>query len=307
MNYFEIFRHNTSFAVFCKYAYARKGDEFGGRSIFMLNSKIDPAAIHATAVVAPSAIIGADTVIGPYSVIGERVRIGCGNRIGSHVVIEGHTVIGDGNTIYQFASIGAAPQDLKFHGEDTVLLIGDRNIIREYVTLQPGTEGGGGQTVIGNGNLFMACSHVAHDCLLGDDIRMGNSTGLAGHIEIGDGAILSALAGVHQFVRIGRQAFVSGGAIVTQDVPPYCLAQGDRAHLVGLNLTGLQRGGMSEEEIAGLKRTYRILFHGGGLLEQRLATAAAQTSEYPSANELARFVASSERGIVSARKMHKAA
>ncbi len=273
----------------------------------MLDSKVDPAAIHSTAVIAPTAVIGADTVIGPYSVIGEGVRIGSGNRIGSHVVIEGHTVIGDGNTIYQFASIGAAPQDLKYQGEDTLLLIGDRNIIREYVTLQPGTAGGRGQTVIGNGNLFMACSHVAHDCLLGDEIRMGNSTGLAGHIDVGDGAILSALVGIHQFVRIGRQAFVSGGAIVTQDVPPYCLAQGDRAHLVGLNLVGLQRGGMSEEEIAGLKRTYRILFHGDGLLEQKLAAAAAQASEFQSVNEFARFVANSERGIVSARKAHKAA
>ena len=268
----------------------------------MLYSKVEPAAIHATAVVAPTAIIGADTVIGPYSVIGEGVRIGSGNRIGSHVVIEGHTIIGDGNTIYQFASIGAAPQDLKYHGEDTVLSIGDRNIIREYVTLQPGTAGGRGQTVIGNGNLFMACSHVAHDCLVGDGIRLGNSTALAGHIDVGDEAILSALAGVHQFVRIGKRAFVAGGAIVTQDVPPFCLVQGDRAHLVGLNLIGLQRGGMSEEEIASLKRTYRILFLGDGLLEQRLATAAAQSSDFQSVSELAGFVASSERGIVSTRK-----
>ena len=268
----------------------------------MLYSKVEPAAIHATAVVAPTAIIGADTVIGPYSVIGEGVRIGSGNRIGSHVVIEGHTIIGDGNTIYQFASIGAAPQDLKYQGEDTILSIGDRNIIREYVTLQPGTAGGRGQTVIGNGNLFMACSHVAHDCLIGNEIRMGNSTGLGGHIEVGDGAILSALVGVHQFVRIGKQAFVAGGAIVTQDVPPFCLVQGDRAHLVGLNLIGLQRGGMSEEEIASLKRTYRILFLGDGLLEQRLATAAAQSPDFQSVSELAGFVANSERGIVSTRK-----
>ncbi len=273
----------------------------------MLDSKVDPAAIHSTAVIAPTAVIGAGTVIGPYSVIGEGVRIGSGNRIGSHVVIEGHTVIGDGNTIYQFASIGAAPQDLKYHGEDTILTIGDRNIVREYVTLQPGTEGGRGKTVIGNGNLFMACSHVAHDCVLGDDIRMGNSTGLAGHIDVGDGAILSALVGVHQFVRIGRQAFVSGGAIVTQDVPPYCLAQGDRAHLVGLNLVGLQRGGMSEEEIASLKRTLRILFHGDGLLEDRLATAAGQPAAFQSAKELAGFVADSKRGTVSFRRPLKAA
>ena len=273
----------------------------------MLYSKVEPAAIHSTAVVSPSAIIGAGTVIGPYSVIGEKVEIGADNRIGPHVVIDGHTIIGDGNTIYQFASIGAAPQDLKYHGEDTVLRIGDRNIIREYVTLQPGTAGGGGQTVIGNGNLFMASSHVAHDCLVGDGIHLGNSTALAGHVTVSDGAILSALAAVHQFVRVGSQAFVAGGAIVTQDVPPFCLVQGDRAHLVGLNLIGLQRGGMSEEEIASLKRTFRILFLGDGLLEQRIAMATEQGSEFQSVKELAQFVASSERGIVSTRKGRKAA
>jgi UDP-N-acetylglucosamine acyltransferase len=273
----------------------------------MLYSKGEPAAIHATAIVAPSAIIGAGTVIGPYSVIGEKVEIGADNRIGPHVVIEGHTVIGDGNAIYQFASIGAAPQDLKYHGEDTLLRIGDRNIIREYVTLQPGTEGGGGETVIGNGNLFMASSHVAHDCVVGDNIHLGNSTALAGHVKVSDGAILSALAAVHQFVRIGAQAFVAGGAIVTQDVPPFCLVQGDRAHLVGLNLVGLQRGGMSEEEIASLKRTYRILFLRDGLLEQRIASATEQGSEFQSVKELAQFVVNSERGIVSTRKGHKTA
>jgi UDP-N-acetylglucosamine acyltransferase len=273
----------------------------------MLYSKVEPAAIHATAVVAPSAIIGAGTVIGPYSVIGEKVEIGAGNRIGPHVVIEGRTIIGDGNAIFQFASIGAAPQDLKYQGEDTLLKIGDRNIIREYVTLQPGTAGGGGETVIGNGNLFMASSHVAHDCVVGNDIHLGNSTAIAGHVTVSDGAILSALAAVHQFVRIGGQSFVAGGAIVTQDVPPFCLVQGDRAHLVGLNLVGLQRGGMSEEEIASLKRAYRTLFLGEGLLEQRIASAAAQGADFPSAKELAQFVANSERGIVSIRKGRKGA
>jgi UDP-N-acetylglucosamine acyltransferase len=274
----------------------------------MLCSQIaDTAAIHPTAIVAPGAIIGDGTSIGPYSVIGEKVRIGSGNRIAPHVVIDGHTIIGDSNNIYQFASIGAAPQDLKYEGEDTILSIGNGNIIREYATMNPGTVGGGGKTVIGDGNLFMASSHVAHDCQIGNGIRLGNCAGLGGHVEIDDGAILSPLCGIHQFVRIGRQAFVSGGAIVTQDIPPFCMVQGDRAHLVGLNLIGLQRSGMSEDEIACLKRGYRILFHGEGVLEERLAKAAGQSSEYRSVKDLADFVANSKRGTVSARRPLKAA
>ena len=259
----------------------------------------NPAAIHPTAVVAPGAIVGADTTIGPYSVIGEGVRIGCGNQIGSHVVIEGRTTIGDFNAIYQFASVGAAPQDLKYQGEDTVLTIGSGNIVREYVTIQPGTEAGGGRTAVGNGNFFMACSHVAHDCIVGHGVRLGNSATLAGHVEVGDGAIVSGLSGVHRFVRIGRMAFVSGGAMVSQDVPPFCLVHGDSAHLVSLNLTGLQRAGMPASEIASLKRVFRALFHGKGTLAERLGSIAAHGSEFPSAKELAQFVANSKRGAVS--------
>ena len=269
----------------------------------MLQARIGtPETIHPTAVVAPGAIVGSDTTVGPYSVIGEGVRIGCGNQIGSHVVIEGRTTIGDFNAVYQFASIGAAPQNLKYQGEDTVLTIGSGNIVREYVTIQPGTEAGGGRTAVGNGNLFMACSHVAHDCIVGNGVRLGNSAALAGHVEVGDGAILSGLSGVHQFVRIGRMAFVSGGAMVAQDVPPFCLVQGDRAHLVSLNLTGLQRAGMPANEIASLKRAFRALFHGKGTLAERLASIAAHASEFPSAKELAGFVASSKRGAVSVRR-----
>jgi UDP-N-acetylglucosamine acyltransferase len=269
----------------------------------MLYSTIEnPGAIHPTAVVAPGAIIGSDTSIGPYSVIGEGVRIGRGNQIGSHVVIEGRTTIGDFNTIYQFASVGANPQDLKYQGEDTVLTIGNGNIIREYVTIQPGTDGGEGRTVVGNGNLFMACSHAGHDCTIGNGVRLGNSAALAGHVEVGDGATLSGLSGVHQFVRIGRMAFLAAGAMVSQDVPPFCLVQGDRAHLVSLNLTGLQRSGMPADEIASLKRVFRALFRSKGTLAERLASIAGHAGEFPSAKELAGFVASSKRGAVSIRR-----
>jgi UDP-N-acetylglucosamine acyltransferase len=262
--------------------------------------------IHRTAIIAPDATIGNNTTIGPYSVIGAGVRIGNENRIGPHVVIEGRTIIGDSNQIYQFASVGAPPQDLKYEGEESLLMIGDRNIIREYATLQPGTAGGGGRTIVGSDNLFMACSHVAHDCVVANHVRLANAATLAGHIEVGEGAILSGLCAVHQFVRIGKQAFVSGGAMVTQDVPPFCTAQGDRAHLVGLNSVGLQRAGMTENEILNLRRAFKLLFHSDGILAQRISQVTERFSEFQCVRDLLDFVASSTRGIVSARRSIKA-
>jgi UDP-N-acetylglucosamine acyltransferase len=261
------------------------------------------AVIHHTAVIDPDAIIGDNTTIGPYAVIGAGVRIGRDNRIGPHAVIEGHTTIGDGNRIFQFAAIGAEPQDLKYAGEDTELVIGDRNIIREYATMHPGTAGGGGRTVVGSDNLFMVGAHVAHDCVIGDHARMANLASLAGHVEVGEGAILSAMCGVHQFVRIGRQAFVSGGAMVVQDVPPFCIVQGDRAHLVGLNQVGLQRGGMPEADILALKRAYRLLFHGDDGLAGRIATVTERFPDIQPVKDLLAFLAASTRGVVSARRL----
>jgi UDP-N-acetylglucosamine acyltransferase len=267
------------------------------------DSAIAPcAAIHPTAVISPDATIGEGTSIGAYSVIGAGVRIGQGNCIGPHVVIDGNTIIGRSNQIYQFASVGAAPQDLKYVGETSVLQIGNRNIIREYATLQPGTAAGGGQTVIGDDNLFMASAHVAHDCRIGDRVRLTNAATLAGHIEIGDGAILSGLCAIHQFVRIGRLAFVSGGAMVTQDVPPFCIVQGDRARLVALNQIGLQRAGVTAAEIMGLKRAFRLLFHGTAGRAERVATAAEQAPDCGLVTELLDFIANSARGVVSARR-----
>jgi UDP-N-acetylglucosamine acyltransferase len=254
-------------------------------------------------VISPDAIIGENTSIGPYSVIGSGVRIGRDNHIGSHVVIEGNTILGDGNQIYQFASVGAAPQDLKYRGEHSALRIGDRNIIREYATLQPGTEVGRGETTVGNDNLFMACSHVAHDCLVGNGVRLANAATLAGHIEVGDGAILSGLCAVHQFVRIGKLAFISGGAMVTQDVPPFCIAQGDRARLVALNNVGLQRAGIAAEEIMRLKRAFQIVFRGAELFATRIAMATEQIQGSDLVRELLDFVTSSSRGITSGRRV----
>lgn len=260
------------------------------------------ALIHPTAVISPEAMIGENTSIGPYTVIGAGVRIGRDNRIGSHVVIEGNTLIGESNQIYQFASIGAAPQDLKYRGEDSALRIGDRNIIREYATLQPGTAAGRNETVVGNDNLFMACSHVAHDCRIGNHVRLANAATLAGHIAVGDGAILSGLCAIHQFVRIGKLAFISGGAMVTQDVPPFCIAQGDRARLVALNSVGLQRAGIGADDIMRLKRAFKIVFRGAELLATRIAMAAAQSAGSDLVEELLAFVASSSRGITSGRR-----
>jgi len=258
--------------------------------------------IHPTAVVACEAEIGEGTIIGPYSVIGGAVRLGRRNRIGSHVVIDGNTTIGNDNQIYQFASIGAAPQDLKWQGEASTLAIGDRNIIREYATMQPGTDGGGGATIVGDDNLFMACSHVAHDCRIGNHVHLANAATLAGHIEVQDHANLAGLCAVHQFARIGAHAFVSGGAMVAQDVPPYCIVQGDRARLVGLNEIGLRRQGVAEDEILELRRAYRRLFHASDPLVLRLAALAESAGHRPTVAALVAFVGSTKRGIVAPRR-----
>ncbi|MDR3435025.1 acyl-ACP--UDP-N-acetylglucosamine O-acyltransferase [Telmatospirillum sp.] len=264
-------------------------------------------SIHPTAIVEPGAEIGDGTTVGPYSVIGPNVRLGRNNRIGSHVVIEGHTTIGDENQIYQFASVGAAPQDLKWQGEDTTLTVGDRNIIREYVTLQPGTEAGGGVTTIGDDNLFMAYSHVAHDCLIGSHVHLANAATLAGHIEVQDYANLSGLSAVHQFSRIGTHAFVSGGAMVAQDVPPYCIVQGDRARLVGLNEVGLRRHAVQEDEILVLRKAYRRLFLSNDPLAARLSAVAEIAPDLHSIAVLIAFVSGAKRGLVSTRRKETSA
>lgn len=253
--------------------------------------------IHPTALIAPGARLAANVSVGPYSVIGEHVVIGSGTTVAAHVVIEGWTEIGCDNRIFQFTSIGASPQDLKYQGEETFLKIGDRNSIREFVTLNRGTPGGGGVTMIGNGNLFMAYSHVAHDCHVGNQVILANGATLAGHVEVEDHAILGGLSAVHQFCRIGRHTMISGGAMVAQDIPPYTVAQGDRAKTVGLNLIGLKRRGFAEETVRGIKKAYRLIFRSGLRLEEALQKIAEDLEPSAELDHFINFIKDSQRGI----------
>ncbi len=253
--------------------------------------------IHSTAIVHPGASIGEGVEIGPYAIIGEHVVLGDRTTVGPHTVIEGWTEIGRENRIFQFASVGAVPQDLKFCGEQAWLRIGDRNTVREFVTLHRGTEGGGGETVIGNDNLFMAYSHVAHDCQVGNRVILANGSTLAGHVTVGDFAILGGLSAVHQFTRVGSHVMVSGGSMVAQDIPPYTIAQGDRAKTVGLNLIGLQRRGFSEATVRGIKRAYKLVYRSGLRLESALERIDAELEETPELKVFVDFIRGSERGI----------
>ena len=253
--------------------------------------------IHPTAIIQPGAKIAENVSIGPFSVIGENVSIGSGTTVAAHVVIEGWTEIGSDNQLYQFSSIGAPPQDLKYAGEQTSLKIGDRNRIREFVTLNRGTAEGGGVTSIGNDNLFMAYSHVAHDCIVNDHTILANSATLAGHVEIESSAILGGLSAVHQFCRIGCHTMISGGAMVAQDIPPYTVAQGDRAKTMGLNLIGMKRRGFSEETIRGIKKAYRIIFRSGMRLEEALALVVKELESTAELDHFVNFIKQSQRGI----------
>jgi UDP-N-acetylglucosamine acyltransferase len=255
------------------------------------------AKIHATAIVHPEAKLHDTVEVGPYAVIGAKVKIGAGTRVGPHAVIEGDTTIGQRNVVFQFASVGAVPQDLKYAGEPTRLEIGDENQIREFTTLHIGTAGGGGVTRIGNKNLFMAYSHVAHDCQVGSGCVLANSVAVAGHCEVGDHVILGGLSAVHQFTRIGQHAFIAGGSMVAMDVPPYCTAQGDRAELVGLNTVGLSRQGYSEEQLGRIKTAYKILFRSKLGLNEALAKLNAEYGNQPEIKLLLEFVQNSKRGI----------
>ncbi len=220
-----------------------------------------------------------------------------GTRVGPHVVIEGRTTLGARNHVFQFASLGAAPQDLKYAGEDTELVIGDENQIREFTTLHIGTAGGGGVTRIGNRNLFMANSHVAHDCVVGNGCILVNSSALGGHVAVEDHVICSGLTAVHQFTRIGKHAFIAGGAMVVMDVPPYCMAQGDRAELVGLNTVGLERHGFTEAQIGRIKEAYKILFRSKLQIGEALARLKAEFGGQPEIDHLIDFISQSKRGL----------
>lgn len=255
------------------------------------------AQVHPTAVVHPDAQLHETVEVGPFAVIGPKVKIGAGTRVGPHAVIEGRTTLGARNRVFQFSSLGAAPQDLKYAGEDTELVIGDENQIREFTTLHIGTAGGGGVTRIGNRNLFMANSHVAHDCVVGNGCILANSAALGGHVVVEDYVIFSGLTAVHQFTRIGKHAFVAGGAMVVMDVPPYCMAQGDRAELVGLNTVGLERHGFTEAQIGRIKEAYKILFRSKLQITEALARLKAEYGGQPEIDHMVSFIEQSKRGL----------
>ena len=260
-------------------------------------------SIHPTAIIAGDAQIHPEVKIGPYCVIDAHVRIDMGTELISHVVISGRTSIGKNNRIFPFACIGHEPQDLKYHGEPSEVVIGDNNTIRENVTINPGTEGGGMLTSMGNDNLLMAYSHVAHDCKLGNEVIMANAATLAGHVEIADGAIIGGLSAIHQFIRIGRFVMIGGMSGIVKDVPPFCLtAGGYRPGLAGLNLVGLRRHGMSSGTIKKLKNVYSILLQGTAKLDQRLQEADVVADDDPYAVELAEFVRTAKRGLTTHRR-----
>jgi UDP-N-acetylglucosamine acyltransferase len=253
--------------------------------------------IHPTAIIHPKAQIGEEVEIGPYTVIGEHVRLQRGTQIAAHVVIDGWTEIGEGSRIFPFASIGSIPQDLKFKGEKSQVIIGNNNTIREYVTVNRGTEAGGGVTRVGDHNLLMAYVHVAHDCQIGNRVILANAATLAGHITVQDDTVIGGLTGLHQFVRIGRHAIIGGCSAVAQDVPPFVSAVGNRATLYGLNTVGLKRHGFTDEQMTALKTAYKILFRSKLSMKDAVKKIRDELSQSPEAQELAGFVESSERGV----------
>ena len=254
-------------------------------------------SVDPRAAVSPDAQLAQDVEVGPFSVIGPGVVIGARTRIGPHVVINGPTVIGADNRIFQFASIGDEPQDMKYRGEPTRLVVGDRNTFREYVTINRGTVTGLGETRIGNDNLILAYSHVAHDCVLGDHVIMSNAVNLAGHVEVGDWAIFSGYAGAHQFCRIGAHAFIANNTAVLQDIPPYVLAAGQPAVPRAVNIEGLKRRGFSEEQMRAIRNAYRVLYRSELKLEEAVTQLGQMALEQPVVELLAEFLRGSGRGI----------
>ena len=255
-------------------------------------------AIHRTAIVHPGARCAPDAEVGAYSVIGEHVTIGEGCWIGSHVVIEGHTRIGRANRIFQFASIGGPPQDKKYAGEPTAVEIGEANTIREYVTINRGTAQDSGVTRVGNDNWIMAYVHFAHDCVIGDHTVFANACQVAGHVQVGDWAILGATTLVHQFVKIGAHSFTAMGTFLQQDLPPYVTAAGNTAQPYGINSEGLRRRGFSAEAINALKRAYRTLYRSSLTLEEAKTELQSQAAACAEVGLLLEFLAGTTRGIV---------
>ncbi|MCF8067000.1 MAG: acyl-ACP--UDP-N-acetylglucosamine O-acyltransferase [Desulfobacterales bacterium] len=253
--------------------------------------------IHETAIIHPDTEIAEGVEIGAYSIVGEKVSIGAGTKIGPHVVIDSFTDIGQNCHIFQFAAIGAIPQDLKFAGNKTYVKIGKNTTIREFVTIHRGTKAGGGITVVGEENLLMAYTHIAHDCKLGKGVILSNNATLAGHILVGDYATIGGLVAIHQFTQIGDYAFIGGKSAVVKDVVPFMIAAGDRAKLHGLNSVGLKRHGFSIQTISELKKAYRIIFRIGLTLNEAFERVKADVEQIPEVVNLINFIKNSERGI----------
>jgi len=253
--------------------------------------------VHPTAIVDPRAELDRDVEIGPYCVVGAGVNIGKGSLLQSHVVVQGRTTLGEGNIIFPFASVGSVPQDLKYKGEPSELIVGNRNTIREYVSLSPGTSGGGMVTRVGDQNLLMMYCHIAHDCIVGDRNVVANGATLGGHVVIEDYVIVGGLVGIHQFVRIGTGAILGAGSMVSMDVPPYCNATGDRAQLHGLNLEGLKRRGFDPATIAAIRKAYRIAFQSKLRIDEALNKIRQDIPAIPEVGKFVAFIADSRRGV----------
>lgn len=259
------------------------------------------AKIHPTAIVDPQAELDASVVVGPYTVVGPHVRIAAGTTVGPHVVIEGHTTIGRDNRIFQFGSIGAANQDKKYQGEPTELVIGERNTIREFVTLHVGTVQDKAVTRIGNDNWIMAYTHVAHDCVVGNHATLANNATLAGHVELGDWVTIGGLTGIHQFVKVGAHAMVGFASAVSQDIPPFMLVDGNPLAVRGINVIGLRRRDFGNERIAAVKQMHKLLYREGRTLESAREAIAALAPSMPAAADdialMGAFLAGATRGI----------
>lgn len=254
-------------------------------------------SIHPTAVVDPAAELGDGVEIGPYCVVGAGVRLGAGCRLQSHVVLAGPSVIGVENIFYPFACVGQRSQDLKYAGEPTGLEIGDRNTFREFVTVHRATAPGG-VTRVGSGGNFLSYSHIAHDCTVGDEVIFSNNGTLAGHVEVGDRAVVGGLTAIHQFCRVGRLAITGGCSKIVQDVPPFMMADGNPARVRGINQIGLERAGLPKETVRALREAFRVLYRSDLNTAQALERLRAEADDVPEVNQIVEFVASSQRGII---------
>ncbi|MDA1098705.1 MAG: acyl-ACP--UDP-N-acetylglucosamine O-acyltransferase [Proteobacteria bacterium] len=265
------------------------------------------ARIHPTAFVESGAALGEGVQIGPYCIVSAEAKLGDGVVLDSHVVIAGRTTIGPNNRIFPFAAIGTPPQDTKYAGESSELILGANNIIREHVTMHPGTSGGGLITRVGNNCLFMVGAHLAHDCQIGDHVILVNNVILGGHVEVQDHAILGGMSAVHQFVRIGRHAMIGGKSAVESDVIPYGSVLGNRAYLSGLNIIGLKRRGFGRDEIHGLRAAYRLLFAQEGTMQERLVDVAAMFANHEQVMEIVAFIQAHSSRALCQPKLDRAA